>query len=275
MSNAEEERGRLTAKLLRSPVEYRLGLCVLDADWVTWQPEGRPEHELHLFGRAAVLIVRPWGNVCLVLGEPSDDEAREIAAFLPSAGINELHTVGDPGMRALKRWITDGRWQMSRQYCLESAGFRPRPSTLVRQLGPGDRQSIEAAIEAYKVARHCATMRDFDYMAERRPVACYGAFADGELAAFCSSNPVYTGITEISWIFTAEPYRRRGLAAGVLTSACEQAFARGDVVAYFNGESTEGVYRMVTSEGFRELRPVYRFVPASCPEQWRCWGKDV
>jgi RimJ/RimL family protein N-acetyltransferase len=213
--------------------------------------------------------------MCLVLGEPSDDEAREIAAFLPGAGISELYVVGDAAMRVLKRWITDGRWQMSRQYCLESASFRPRPSALARQLGPDDRKLIEAAIGEHKVARHSSTMRDFDYMAEGRPVVCYGAFVDGKLAAFCSSNPIYTGITEISWIFTAEPYRRRGLAAGALTAACEQAFALGDVVAYFNGEATEAVYRMVTSEGFRELRPVYRFIPASCPEQWRCWGKDV
>jgi hypothetical protein len=265
---------RLIARLSKSPLEYRLSLAVLDPDWVGWPPEGRPEHELHFIGETPVLIVKPWG-VCFVPRDPTDDEAAQVAAFLPLIEFGELYAVGEAAMHALRRHITDGRWQISRQYSLGKADFVARPSDCVRKLGPSDRNHVEKAVETYRVAKHCATIRDFNYMAQGQPVTCHGAFMDGGLAAFCSSNPVYTGITEISWIFTAEPYRRRSLAAGLLTVAAEEAFARGDVVSYFNGEATEGVYAMVTGIGFREVRPIYRFIPASCPEQWRCWGKDV
>ncbi|MCX6376825.1 MAG: GNAT family N-acetyltransferase [Armatimonadetes bacterium] len=176
----------------------------------------------------------------------------------------------------LRPRLTDGAWRLSRNYGLTHQDFKSRPSDLVRRLVPVDRPHIEKAAEAYEGARHHSTMRDFAAMAAGRPVRCWGAFTDGGLAGFVSTNPICAGVTEISWIFTAEAFRRRGIAAGLLTAACEEALGLGDMVGYHAGGTGDDLDRMVRSTGFIETLPTYRFIPASSKVQWLThWGQHV
>jgi predicted GNAT family acetyltransferase len=108
------------------------------------------------------------------------------------------------------------------------------------------------------------------------PVACYGAMIDGDCVGFCSANPIYTGITEISWIAVTDGYRRRGLASGLLTAQAFDAFARGQQVAYHAGSAGADLHTMLGRLGFKEISGTYRFIPATAREQWRAlWGQTI
>ncbi|UCH36482.1 MAG: GNAT family N-acetyltransferase [Armatimonadota bacterium] len=267
---------RLLARLRESPLDYRSALGVLDPEHLEWRDEGKPEHDLTFVADVPLLMVWTDG-VCHVLAEPDEAAARAVAEFVSRLSLNELCVLGDAAFRVFRPLIANGRWRWSREYGVTAEEFRPRTSDCVRRLEPDDRSRLERACQRVAVLRKSqSTKRDFDLMARGFPVVCYGAFAGEELVGFCSSNPIYRGVTEISWLAVSARHRRQGLASGLLTAQAQQAFARGDAAGYYAGSAGDHLHAMLLKLGFRELLAHYRFIPEGARDQWRAdWGKPV
>lgn len=272
------EKEELVGRLRKWPIAYRHVLGLID-------PEScdnvRPPDEwrLHRIGRLPFLVCgqpEEESGYVMVWDEPNDEGASRIAGFLDEHVTSQLVVLGEPAFKALRPKLPDGVWRRSRNYELIPGGFKPRPSDLVRRLTHEDRAHVEKAIRIHEAAAHRSTMRDFDAMAEGRPARCWGAFVDGDLAGFVSTNPICAGVTEMSWIFTAEPFRRRGIAAGLLSAACDEALSRGHLVGYHAGSAGDDLDHMVRQIGFTETLATYRFIPSSSPCQWLAgWGRPI
>jgi ribosomal protein S18 acetylase RimI-like enzyme len=261
----------LLNKLKELPIQNRHALGILDSEYAEWRPEGKPAYRLQFVGALPLLMIEPW-DTCMVLDEPNESEARQAAEIFRQSGMHELSLRGEAAFRAMRAFLAEGSWRMSRDYGLIRERFRPRPSQSVRRLGVQDWSALRRLPE---LGESKSMLRDFGYMEQGLPVVCYGAFQDGLLVGFCSTNPICCGVTEISWIVVASGFRRRGLAAGLLTAACEEAFARDDAVGYYAGSAGDDLDAMVHGLGFEELAANYRFIPASSVEQWRTWGRPV
>jgi GNAT superfamily N-acetyltransferase len=266
----------LLARLLASPADYRHALAMLDPEYHEWRPEGKPAHCLAIVGGVSVLTVESDG-VAYVLGDISDASALAAAAFVSDHNLNELKVSGEASFAILRNCLTNGQWRLSRNYEATGDRFRFRPNSDVRLLKPEDKGLLEAACRASPaIGGSRSTMRDFAYMIDGLPVVCYGAFADGQLVGFCSANPICRGVTEISWVVVAETHRRRGFASGLLTPPAQEAFARGDRVAYLAGSAETDLDAMLAGLGFREIKGCFRFIPAAAHDQWRTtWGRPV
>lgn len=263
----------LLASLSASKVDYRRPLSIVDPEYHEWRPEGKPKHRLdHIAG--IPLLTDETEGVCYLLGELSEADAAAVASFVSGCDLNELNVAGEASFHMLRNRLTNGQWRLSRNYEAAADGFLPRPCYAVRLLAPDDRPSLEATLKALPaLAGSRSAMRDFDFMAAGLPVVCYGAIVDARLVGFCSSNPMYHGITEISWIAVADEYRRRGIASGLLTAQAADLFGRGNRAAYYAGSAGTDLHAMLRALAFREVKGTYRFVPTSAREQWRSsWG---
>jgi ribosomal protein S18 acetylase RimI-like enzyme len=270
------DHGALLESLLQSPLDYRHALGILDPEYQEWRPEGKPAHEVIFFGEAALLLVKTDRVHPHLLWEPDTPAAQALVRYLADWEFSVLEVLGEPGFRALKPLLCDGKWTVSRNYGVTASRFRPRPSNRVRSIGPEDPvASSPFACEMAKTMPWKPWQRDFDLMTRGLPVTCYGAFAGDELVGFCSSNPICRGVTEISVLAVASQHRRQGLASGMLTAQAQEAFECGNSIGYYSGGAGYDVDAMLTRLGFWELKPSYRFVPASSPEQWQAWGKPV
>lgn len=273
-------RGELTLCLSKEPVAYRHVLSVLDSD--------SPEYRLCRLGNLP-FVASIYGNPdedaekeqladWLIWDEPDSVEILRLESLLQQreGRVSQLIVLGQKAFDALQPHLADGVWRLSRNYSLTEDRFTPCISNLVRPLTPEDRPCVERAARTYEVARHHSTMRDFDKMAKGHTYKCWGAFVDDGLVGYVSTNPICAGVTEISWIFTAEPFRRRGIAAGLLTAACETAFSQGNAVGYHAGSAGDDLDRMVRSVGFQETLPTYRFIPIASRLQWLVgWGRHA
>lgn len=274
----------LLDRLLKSPLDYRAALGILDHEYREWRPEGKPEHRLEFVGGVPLLSFpvkeQPnfWNGTCYVLGQPPEAEAPRVAEAVRARGVNEVDVLGESAFQVLRPYLTEGTWRLTRQYGLVAGGLRTRPSPAVRKLTVGDRPAVDEACERQRgTGEKRSTQRDFEYMLRGLPVTCYSAFEGGDIVGFCSASPICRGVTEISWLFVEEQHRRRGLASGMLTAQAEEAFARGDMVGYYAGWETTSPWLdgMLRKRGFRELLGCYRFIPLSCQEKWRHWGREV
>jgi len=280
-------RDELIVRLRNEPVAYRRVLNALDPEFRGHIDETH-EYRLVRIGNLPLILTtyeepdagsrREQLADLLIWDEPSSPEAGEIGRFVREREgvLSQILMLGEKAFGTLRPCLTEGAWRLSRNYELTQDRFIPRPSGLVRPLTPEDRQCVDKAIETYEIAKHHSTIRDFDQRAGGRRCKCWGAFVDNDLVGFVSTNPIFTGVTEISWIFTAEPFRRRGIAAGLLTAACEDAFSRGDAVGYHAGGAGDDLDRMVHTVGFRKALPTYRFIPVTSKLQWLTgWGLHV
>ena len=263
----------LLARLPAASVDYRHALAVLDPEYREWRPEGNGKHRLDQVAGVPLLTVELDG-ICYVLGDVLDAAAPSVARFVSDRGLNEVHVFGETSFHHLMTHLTNGQWRLSRNYEATVDGFLPRPCRHVRALRPEDRGLVEAACKIFPaIGSSPSTMRDFGYMAGGLPVTCHGAIVDGQLVGFCSANPVFRGVTEISWLVVAEGYRRSGIASGLLTVQAGEVVARGDRAAYYAGSAEADLDLMLTGLGFREVNGDFRFIPASARDQWRTtWG---
>ena len=262
---------------LRShPVDYRQALALLDPAYHEWRPEGPPPHKLD-YAADVPLLSDERAGICYVLGKLTDISAPRVAAYVSDHPLNELYVFGQASFRLLKALVPAGQWRLSRNYQATPAHFLPQPCADVRKLLPSDRDLLETGCKrSPALAESQSTRRDFGFMARGLPVTCYGAILEGQLAGFCSANPICPGVTEISWLVVAEDYRRRGIASSLLTAQVRDIFARGEVAAYYAGEATDYLDSMLGQLGFREVLGSYRFIPAAAIDQWRAsWGKPV
>ena len=265
----------LLDRLKESPIQHRHVLGILDPKYTEWRPGGKPAYRLQFVGALPLLIVESTGT-CMLLGDPNEPEARQAVEVFHDSGLHELSLREETAFRTIRAYLSDGSWRISRDYGLIQERFRPRPSESIRKLGVQDREEIrEACLRLPELGESKSTLRDFGYMEQGLPVICYGAFQDGSLVGFCSTNPICKGVTETSWVIVANEFRRMGLAAGLLTLACEEAFVQGNAVGYYAGSAGEDLDAMVRSLGFQELKANYRFIPAESDEQWRTWGRQV
>ena len=266
----------LLPRLRLHPVDYRQALALLDPAYHEWRPEGPPPHKLDLVADVPLLSDKRAG-ICYVLDELTDISAPHVAAYVSDHSLNELHVFGRASFRLLKALVPAGQWRLSRNYQATPAHFLPRPCADVRKLLPSDKNLLEMGCKrSPALAESQSTRRDFGFMASGLPVTCYGTILEGQLAGFCSANPICNGVTEISWLVVAEDYRRRGIASGLLTAQARDIFARGEVAAYYAGEATDHLDSMLVRLGFREVQGSYRFIPAAAIDQWRAsWGKPV
>ena len=248
-------------------------MALLDPEYREWRPEGKASYRLDDVAGVPLLTVETDG-ICHVLGEMCDATATPVARFISGRALNEVSVFEESSFLLLRTRLTDGQWRLSRNYEAAADGFLPRPCRSVRPLGPEDEGLLESACQAFPaIGGSCSTMRDFGYMVSGLPVTCYGAIVDSRLVGFCSANPAYRGVTEISWVVVAEGYRRSGIASGLLTAQTMEVFARGERAAYYAGSAGVDLDLLVTGLGFREVSGDFRFIPASSREQWRTtWG---
>lgn len=279
-------RGELILHLRREAVGYRHLLNMLDPEF-QGHVDGRQDYRLCRVGNLPFIVTtyeNPDQGVTreqladFLIWDESSSEAWEIVRLLQEreGRVSQIIVLGKKAFDDLQPYLTDGAWRLSRNYELVQDHLMTHPSDLVRPLTPEDRPYVEKAIQTYEVAKSRSTIRDFNRMAEGYPCKCWGAFVDDDLVGYVSTNPIYTGVTEISWIFTAEPFRRRRIAAGLLTAACEEALSRGDAVGYHAGGAGDDLDRMVRSVGFEETLPTYRFIPVTSKLQWLAgWGLHI
>ena len=261
-------------KLLRSPLEYRHALGVLDPHYREWGPEGKPDCEVIVFGEAPLLVFGPEHSYQLLWG-PGAAGAQALVSYLAGREVAVLSVLGETSYRALEPLLGDGRWAVSRNYGVTELQFRPRPSGQVRRLEPGDRGVFDRSCLIHRALQSASAHRDFHSMLRGLTVTCCGAFVDEQLVGFCSAAPICRGVTEISSVAVAQEHRRRGLASGLLTAQAEEAFARGDAVGYYAGSAEDHLDAMLDKLGFRELMSDYRFAPAASRQQWQAWGRPL
>lgn len=258
------------------PVDYRQALALLDPAYHEWRPEGIPPHKLDYVADVPLLTDERAG-ICYVLKELTDFSAPHVVAYVSEHPLNELHVFGQASFRLLKALVPAGQWRLSRNYQATPEHFLPRPCADVRKLLPSDRDLLETGCKrSPALAESQSTRRDFGFMAGELPVTCYGAFLEGCLVGFCSANPICLGVTEMSWLVVAEDSRRRGIASGLLTAQAHDTFAEGKMAAYYAGEATDHLDRLLVRLGFCEVQGSYRFIPATATDQWRAsWGMRV
>ena len=261
-------------RLVRSPLDYRHALGILDSEYEEWRPEGKPVHEVILFGGAPLIAFEAERGYQL-LWEPSAAGIGALIRYLAGREVNVLSVLGEACYRALRPLLGEGRWTVSRNYGAMGSQFQPRPSDRVRKLGPSDRTVFERACAGQEALQSPSIRRDFHFMDQGLPVVCYGAFAGDHLVGFCSSNPISRGVTEISKLAVAQEYRRQGLASGLLTAQAQDSLARGDAVGYYAGSAGDDLNAMLVKLGFRELMSDYRSAPTSSRQRWQAWGRPV
>ena len=286
LSGQEMSEHGLLSRLRRSAVAYRHALALLDPGYIDWRSSGKSPHHL-AFVDHIPLLMDDTQNIGYCLSPLSGGNAPNLAQFINNHCVNEWQIFEEESFRLLKPYVPNGKWRLSRNYQANAPSFRPNPNGIVRKLGPEDivvyekrknpgeetlqRTNLYPAITDYP-----STIRDFQFMMDGLPVICYGMFTEGCLVGFCSANPIYTGVMEISWLVVSEAYRRRGIASALLTAIAQEIFYRGKVAAYYAGSAGEDLNDLLTRLGFQETKSCYRFIPLSSKDQWRTsWGKPL
>ena len=280
------KESNLFSRLCLSAVDYRHALALLDPSYIEWHPGGKPRHHLTYVDDVPLLIDETQ-NLGYCLSEVVEGNVQELAQFINKHCFNELHIFEEKSFHQLKPYIPDGQWRLSRNYQATALCFRPKPNVMVRKLCAKDRDLFQmgeklkeenvTSTKLYPaILDYPSTMRDFHFMMNGLPVICYGMITDGRLVGFCSANPIYTGVMEISWLVVSEENRRRGIASGLLTAITQEIFSVGKVAAYYAGSAGEDLDVVLTRLGFQEVKSCYRYIPYSSNDQWRTtWGKPL
>lgn len=269
------EIGKLIEDLAKDPISYRHVYGTLDTEYQHFG-SGRPGYELFAVMDLPLLM---WteSRVCSIWEKPDNDDIIDsLRALLADRRANELFVLGDECFTFFRPHLIDGQWRYSRNYGVDASTFKPKPLPSIRKLSEKDRTVVELAVENGAFGTSASTLRDFNLMADGMLVICYGAFAGDEIVGFCSANPICRGIQEISWIVVANDHRRKGFASALLTMQATEAFADGKALGYHAGAAGDDLHAMLMRLGFHEVKPSYRFIPATAEDQWRThWGKIV
>jgi len=280
------QRDEVLRYLAADPIGCRHVYGELDPDFEKWYATpDEPEPELLMVEGWPVLV---WGRQtptvsCTAWTAPTPAAIGAVAELLAEGALIDLGALGDDVFAALRPCLTDGAWRRGDNYGLMREAFRPRPSPAVRKLTPEDRPAVVkaqenfAAFQIFRTGDHSLVCRNFGWMAQGRPVTCYGAFAGEDLVGFCSAASSCRAVQEIMLLTVGQGHRRQGLASGMLTVQIQEAFAQGKLVGYHaGGGAEEGIHGMLMKLGFHRVRYTYRFIPSSTDEQWRAsWGTPV
>ena len=205
-------------------------------------------------------LVATRGDALFLEGTLAPDRAGELAAWLEEASPRVVGTRSEALKEVLAGVFGREGWRRQGLYGCAPGELRPRPgSHEVRPLVAGDGAAMDALVAANRhegiVDRAAggsgSVPRDYRFMCDGLPVACYGAFEDGALVGMISTVAVTDGYDSVCTLFVDRRYRRRGIAAALLSRAVADRHAEGHGVDYGAANDDPGICALVTGLGFR------------------------
>jgi GNAT superfamily N-acetyltransferase len=146
------------------------------------------------------------------------------------------------------------------EYTATDETFQPHGVVDVRKLTPDDRPVWRRFVQRYAHEPMVngrpgsqAGVRDFEFMCMGLPVAYYVTMQDDEITGFLSVNRFTETCDEIASLFVPPEFRRRGLAASLLSAATRDILAAGHRPGYHAGGSPverPDLFGLLTKLGF-------------------------
>jgi GNAT superfamily N-acetyltransferase len=177
------------------------------------------------------------------LADELQGELRHRKLVLPGAGAQASEELAARG------------WSVSRIATMEYAGPAERDGA-APHAELVDPRAIRGAREDALAGRDPDLQRQVANYTERLAAAndglVFGAFADGEVGAFCALFE-RAGVGEIDEVTTLERHRRKGLGHAVVEAALRASLASKNDLTFLNADADDWPRRWYERLGFREV----------------------
>lgn len=164
-------------------------------------------------------------------------------------------TTSDPLMYMLRRLTGPEGWSHNLHFEITPETFRSQISHKVAPLTALDRAPVESflaqpsTIPFLSIGRAVPGLaRDFCLTCAQIPVYCYAAYINEHIVGIVSIQPMTTFCDELSELYVAPDFRRRGVGYSLLSTAIRDTLERGKILGAASNTETGPQFRHL---GFR------------------------